>query len=209
MTIWPHAWERWLWGDGGVNQRDCGDHLSKHGWWLLSRIPLSVTPRTTHQASLSFSISRNLLKLMSSEWMMPSSRLILYRPLLLLFSILPRPFTMLRLYQITARVYQSIRWCASDIFHFYLSAIPRQAEREHMYTWSVAIYTCKFRYKCAHARTSTKQTVYSGRTNSPPPLAIHARSSLGPIILTTHLPQAQSQVLQTHSKHVTQTTCLC
>ena len=91
MIVWPRAWERWLWGDGGVNQRDCGDHLSKHCWWSLSHIPLSVTPRTAHKASLSFTVSRSLLKLMSSEWTMPSSRLILYRPLLLLFSILPRP----------------------------------------------------------------------------------------------------------------------
>ena len=41
------------------------------------------------QASLSFTISRSLLKLMSIELMMPSNHLILYRPLLLLPSIIP------------------------------------------------------------------------------------------------------------------------
>ena len=39
----------------------------------LSRVQLSVTLRTTaHQASLSFTISQNLLKLMSTELVMPS-----------------------------------------------------------------------------------------------------------------------------------------
>ena len=41
------------------------------------------------QASLSFTISRSLLKLMSIESMMPSNHLILCRPLLLLPSIFP------------------------------------------------------------------------------------------------------------------------
>ena len=48
----------------------------------------SATPRTVaHQASLSFTISWSLLKLMSIESVMPSSHLILCRPLLLLPSI--------------------------------------------------------------------------------------------------------------------------
>ena len=42
-----------------------------------------------HQASLSFTISWSLLKLMSIELMMPSNHLILFCPLLLLPSILP------------------------------------------------------------------------------------------------------------------------
>ena len=41
------------------------------------------------QASLSFTISQNLFKLMSIEWVMPSNHLILCCPLLLLPSILP------------------------------------------------------------------------------------------------------------------------
>ena len=41
----------------------------------------SVTPWTAaHQASLSFTISQSLLKLMSIELVMPSNHLILYRP---------------------------------------------------------------------------------------------------------------------------------
>ena len=45
---------------------------------------------TAHQASLSFTISQSLLKLMFIELAMPSNHLILHRPLLLLPSILPR-----------------------------------------------------------------------------------------------------------------------
>ena len=43
----------------------------------------------THQVSLSFTISQSLLKLMSTEVMMPSNHLILCRPLLLLPSLFP------------------------------------------------------------------------------------------------------------------------
>ena len=56
----------------------------------LSRVQLFVTAWTaTCQASLSFTISWSLLKLMSIESVMPSNHLILCRPLLLLPSIFP------------------------------------------------------------------------------------------------------------------------
>ena len=57
---------------------------------LLSCVWLFVTPWTTaHQASLSLTISRSLLKLMSIELVMSSNHLILCHPLLLLPSIHP------------------------------------------------------------------------------------------------------------------------
>ena len=57
---------------------------------LLSGVRLFATPRTAaRQASLSFTISWSLLKLMSIESAMPSNRLILCHPLLLLPSIFP------------------------------------------------------------------------------------------------------------------------
>ena len=57
---------------------------------LLSCVWLSATPRTAVcQAPLTFTISRNLLKLMSIELMIPSNHLILCHPLLLLPSIFP------------------------------------------------------------------------------------------------------------------------
>ena len=56
----------------------------------LSRVLLFETAWTAAlQASLSFTISQNLLRLMSIEMMMPSNRLILCRTLLLLPSIFP------------------------------------------------------------------------------------------------------------------------
>ena len=56
----------------------------------FSCVWLFVTPWTAaHQASLSFILSRSLLKLMSIESVMPSNHLILCRPLLLLPSIFP------------------------------------------------------------------------------------------------------------------------
>ena len=66
-----------------------------NGWYVvvvqsLSCVWLFVIPWTTaHQASLSFTISQILLKLMSTESVMPSNHLILCRPLLLLPSIFP------------------------------------------------------------------------------------------------------------------------
>ena len=57
---------------------------------LLSCVRLFVTPWTAaHQASLSFTISQSLLKLMSIESVMSSSHLIFCHPLLLLPSIFP------------------------------------------------------------------------------------------------------------------------
>ena len=56
----------------------------------LSCVPLFVTPWIAAcQASLSITNSQSSLKLMSIEWVMPSSHLILCRPLLLLPPIPP------------------------------------------------------------------------------------------------------------------------
>ena len=86
--------------------RKCTDQKLSH-WRIvvqsLSHVQLFVTPWTAaRQASLSFTISWSLLKLMSTESVMPSNHLILCHPLLLLPSIFPstsgsfpvnRPFT--------------------------------------------------------------------------------------------------------------------
>ena len=54
----------------------------------LSHVQLFVTPWIpARQASLSYSISKSLLKLMFTEFLMPSNHLILCSPLLLLPSI--------------------------------------------------------------------------------------------------------------------------
>ena len=82
----------------------------------LSRVQLLATPWTTaHQASLSITNSRSLLKLMSTETVMPSNHLILCHPLLLLPSIFP-----------SSRVFSNesalrIRWPKDWSFSFNIS----------------------------------------------------------------------------------------
>jgi len=80
----------------------------------LSHLWLFVTVRiAAHQASLSFTISRSLLKLMSIESMMSSNHLILGCPLLLLPSIFP-----------SSRVFSSeSALCVRLIKHLYLYLI--------------------------------------------------------------------------------------
>ena len=65
-------------------------HVSVSSVQSLSHVQLFVTPWiTAHQASLSITNSRILLRLMSVESVMPSNHLILCHPLLLLPSIFP------------------------------------------------------------------------------------------------------------------------
>ena len=72
---------------------------------LLSQVQLFETPWTAAlQASLCFTISRCLLKLMSIELLMPSNHLILYCPLLLPPSIFP----IIRVFSIESAL--RIRW---------------------------------------------------------------------------------------------------
>ena len=83
---------------------------------LLGCIQLFVTPwSAAHQASLSFTNSQSLLRLMSIESLMPSNHLILCCPLLLLPSIFP-----------SVRVFSSvsvlhIRWPEYWSFSFSIS----------------------------------------------------------------------------------------
>ena len=63
--------------------------LLKYCVQSLSRVQLCHRWTAVRQASLSFTISQSLLKLMSTESVMPSNHLILCRPLLLLPSIFP------------------------------------------------------------------------------------------------------------------------
>ena len=79
------------WSDLAQPQDSIYKYIRNRNSWIL-RISVAnlVTPWTAaHQASLSITNSRSLLKLMSSELMMPSNDLILCRPLLLLPSVFP------------------------------------------------------------------------------------------------------------------------
>ena len=81
----------------------------------LGRVRLFVTPWTTaHQASLSITNSRSLLKLMSIESMMPSNRLILCCPL-----FLPSIFLSIRVFSYKSAL--PIRWPQYWSFSFSIS----------------------------------------------------------------------------------------
>ena len=82
----------------------------------LSRIQLFVTPQTAaHQASLSFTNSRSLLKLMSTESVMPSNHLILCCSLLLP----PSGFPSIRVFSSESALH--IRWPKYWSFSFSVS----------------------------------------------------------------------------------------
>ena len=82
----------------------------------LSGVPLFTTPWTiTHQASLSFTVSQSLLRLMSIVLMMPSNHLILSCPLLLLPSVFPS----IRVFSIESAL--CIKWPKYQSFSFSIS----------------------------------------------------------------------------------------
>ena len=84
--------------------------------WSLSHVQLFTTSWTaTHQASLSFTISQNLLKFMSFESVMPTNHLILSHSLLLLPSI----FHSIRVFSNESAL--SMRWTKYWSFHFKIS----------------------------------------------------------------------------------------
>ena len=80
---------------------------------LLSHVQLFVSPWTTaRQASLSFTNSRSLFKLMSIESVMPSSHLVLCRPL----RLLPSVFSSIRVF--SNELALRIRWPKDWSFSF-------------------------------------------------------------------------------------------
>ena len=83
----------------------------------LSRVWLFATPWTaTRQVSLSFTISQSVLKLMSIKSVMPSSHLILCRPLFLLLSIFPSIRVFFNELTFSSDG-ESIRWPMSQLQH--------------------------------------------------------------------------------------------
>ena len=83
----------------------------------IAQLCLTLWPpcTVTLQASLSFTVSLNLLKLMSTESVMPSKHLIFCRPLLLLPSIVPS----IRVFSNELALY--IRWPKYWSFSFSIS----------------------------------------------------------------------------------------
>ena len=99
----------------------------------LSHVRLFVTPWTAaRQASLSIANSHSLLKLMSIESVMPSSHLILCRPLLLLPSVFPS----IRVFSNESVLH--IRWPKYWSFSFGIRVRPRHVSMNKSYrflTW--------------------------------------------------------------------------
>ena len=86
-------------------------------------VQLFATPWTTaHKASLSITNSRSLLKLMSTESVMPSNHLILFHPLLLLLSI----FSSIRVFSNESAL--RIRWPKFWRFSFDISPSSEHPE---------------------------------------------------------------------------------
>ena len=83
---------------------------------MLCTVRLFVTPWTAaYQASLSFTISLSLLKLMSIESVISSNHLILCRPLLLLSSVFPS------IWVFSSELALCIRWPKHYSFNFSMS----------------------------------------------------------------------------------------
>ena len=85
--------------------------------WLLSLVQLWATPWTAaHQASLSFTNTQSLLKLMSIMLVMPFNHLILCPPLLFALSLFPR----IRVFSNESAV--CMRWLEYCSFSFSISS---------------------------------------------------------------------------------------
>ena len=108
---------------------------------LLSHIWLFVTPWTaTCQASLSFTTSQNLLKLMSIESVMPSNHLILCHPLLL-----PSIFPSIRVF--SNELVLHIRWPKYCNFSFSISLSSKSSGLISFQTdWFGLLFLYSFRF---------------------------------------------------------------
>ena len=107
---------------------------------MLSQVPLFATPWTApRQPSLSITISQNLLKLMFIESVMPSNRLNLCHPLLLLPSIFPsvRDFSNESVLSMWWPKYWSF---SISPFNEYSSLICFWIERENYFLYFIEIY---------------------------------------------------------------------
>ena len=113
----------------------------------LSHVWLFTTPWTAaRQASLFFTISQSLLKLMSIESVMPSNHLVLCHPLLLL----PSTFTSIRIFSGESSL------CISCVYEFTLLVI----------FWSRISGGKGLNIKHTHTHTHTTTTTNTNKTNS-------------------------------------------
>ena len=138
----------------------------------LSPVQLLETPRTAaHQASLSFTISRSLLKPMSMASVTPSNQLTLCRPLLLLPSVFP-----------SIRVFSNqstlpIRW--PKYWSFSLSFSPSNeysrliSFRKVFIVWPLTEEVCQSLPRVKLSVAQLCATLCNPRGGSPPGSSIH------------------------------------
>ena len=137
---------------------------------------LFATPRTAaQQAFLSITSSRSLLKLMSTELVMPSNHLILCRPLLLLPSIFPsiRVFSNESVLHVRWPKYWSFRFSISPsneysrlisfrMDWFYLLAVQETLKsllQHHSSKASILWCSALFMVQLSHPYTTTGKTI--------------------------------------------------
>ena len=140
--------------------------------WLLSCVQPSAIPRTpAHQASLSFTISRGLLKLMSIESVKSSSHLILSHPLLL-----PSVFPSIRVFSSELALFSTCcgcgRWNNGPLFSGPLMALGAvlspHALLPHLWLHSKS---CHFSFSHSHSLSIPTAPTLVQSLTSPVPLA--------------------------------------
>ena len=160
----------------------------------LNHVHLFATSWTAaRQASLSFTISQSLLKLMSTELMMPSNHLILCHPLLLLPSIFPsiRVFSKEPALCIRRPKYRSFSFSITPlnkyselisfrIDWFDLLAVQRTLKRLLQHHLKVSILQCSafFIVQLSHLYMTTRKTIALAIWTFCPPLNYKAEGAL-------------------------------
>ena len=163
-------WKLWLHRKWELFYRHC------YCFQLFSRVWFFEPPWTAAcQASLSFTISQSLLKLMSIESVMPSNHLILCRPLLLLPSIFPSIsiFSNESVLHIRRSKYQSFS-CSispsseySGLISFMMDWLDllvvqgtlKSLQQHHSSKASILRYSAFFMGQFSHAHRTTGKTV--------------------------------------------------
>ena len=143
---------------------------------LLSHVQLFVTPQTAaRQASLSFTISQSLFKLMSIESVMSSKHLILCHPLLLLPSVFPRirvfsnelghcirwpkywnfSFSISLFNEYSGLISFRIDW----FYHFAVQGIPKSLLQQHSLKAQILQCSAFFMVQLSHPYTTTGKSI--------------------------------------------------
>ena len=142
-----------------------------HFWLFVTPTPHPPPWTAEYKASLSFAISKSLLKLMSIEWGMPSNHLILCCPLLLLPSIFPSmsvfsnesvlSITWPKYWSFSFSISLSIEYSGLICFRTDLSgflAVQETLKNFHQYhNWKASILWCSafFMVQLAHPYMTT------------------------------------------------------